>query len=175
MRFLLGVADAVRWPFERLAWSIERGALWPLRERFAGRSPSRRSAGAAALAAIAAAAVLAGVLMLPNQGAQAPEQAATPTRVAVATADSVQPAEEPQGPVLQGATPKFDVAGGVGVSNAPSDDASATDSAGAPSDELKASTAGSPDEEAAATTSSGKSVPAGPAAKIGRASCRERV
>jgi hypothetical protein len=168
MRFLLGAADVVRWPFERLAWAVERGVLWPIRERVAGRTPSGHRAGAAALAAIVVAAVLAGVLLLPGQGTQAPQQAAAPTRVAIATPDSAQPAEEPQGPVLRGAKPKFDVAGGVGVSGAASDDAGATASAPA-AGEADAESAGSPAEEAAATTSSKKPVPAGPAAmKVAR-------
>lgn len=168
MRFLLGAADVVRWPFERLAWSVERGVLWPLRELLAGRSPSGHRAGAAALATIAVAAVLVGVLLLPERGAHAPEQAATPTRVAIAAPDSTQPVEEPQGPVLRGATPKFDVAGGVGVSNASSDDTGATDPAPA-ADETDTSAASAPSEEATATASSKKPVPAGPAAmKVAR-------
>lgn len=169
MRFVVGAADVVRWPFERLAWSFERGVLWPLRERFAGRSAFGHRAGAAALGAIAVAAALAGVLLLPERGAQAPEQAGTPTRVAIATPDSTQSAEEPRGPVLRGATPKFHVAGGVGVSSASSDDTGATDSPAA-ADETDTSTAGTPGEEAAAATASSKKpVAAGPAAmKVAR-------
>jgi hypothetical protein len=167
MRFSLGAADVVRWPFERLAWSLERGVLWPLRERFAGRSPSGHRAGAAALGAIAIAAVLAGVLLLPDRGTQAPEQAATPTRVAIATPDSTQTVEEPQGPVLRGATPKFDVAGGVGVSSAGGGGASEAEPGS--DSEADESTASAPGEEAAATASSKKPVPAGPAAmKVAR-------
>lgn len=170
VRFLLAVADVVRWPFERLAWAIERAVLWPLRERVAGRSPSGHRAGAAALATIAVAAILAGILLLPGQGSQAPEQAATPTRVAIATPDSPQPAAEPQGPVLRGATPKFDVGGGVGVASTAgeSEGAGVTDEAPA-TNEAATSPAGAPGEEAAATTSSKKPVPAGPAAmKVAR-------
>ena len=168
MRLLLGAADAVRWPFERLAWSIERGVLWPLRERFAGRSPAGHRAGAAALAAIVVAAVVAGVHLLPGQGAQSPQQAASPTRVAAATPDSARLVEEPQGPVLRGANPKFDVDDGVGVSSAASDDAS-TAAATSAASEADADSAGSPSEEVAATTSSKKPAPAGPAAmKVAR-------
>ncbi|HET8862836.1 MAG TPA: hypothetical protein VFM94_06275 [Solirubrobacterales bacterium] len=166
MRFLLGVADAVRWPFERLAWSVERGVLWPLRERFAGRHPSGHRAGAAALGAIAIAAILVGVLLLPNQGTQTPEQTAAPTRVAIATPEPAPPTE-PKGPVLKGATPKFDVAGGVGVAKSASDAPNATNATA--DDETDPSTAGEPGEEAAATASSRKPVPAGPAAmKVAR-------
>lgn len=166
LRFLPGAADAIRWPFERLAWSIERSVLWPMRERFAGRTPSGHRAGAVALAAIAVAAVLVGVLLLPGQGGQAPEQVAAPTRVAIATPDSPQPAKQPQGPVLRGATPKFDVASGVGVSGAADSDVSEAE----PSTGGEADTSGTvPSEEAAATASSKKPIPAGPAAmKVAR-------
>lgn len=165
-RFLLGLADVVRWPFERAAWSIERALLWPLRERVAGWSPSGHSAGAAVLAAIGVAAVLAGVLLLPAGNASR-EQAAAPTRVAIATPESQPRDDQPQGPVLQGAMPSFDVGKGVGVSKAPGGEAGAAGSA-EPATEPEASEAAEP-EEAAATASSKKPVPAGPAAmKVAR-------
>jgi hypothetical protein len=168
VRFLLGVVDAVRWPFERVAWSVERGVLWPLRERFAGRRPAGRNVGAAALAAIAAAAVLVGVLLLP--GSDAPrEQAATPTRVAIATPEPA-PTEKPRGPVLQGATPRFRVGKGAGVSKAADEQANAPKSADTGGEaEANADASTATEESAAATASSEKPVPAGPAAmKVAR-------
>ena len=139
MRFLAGIVDLVRWPFERIAWSVERGLLWPLRERFAGRGPSGRSVGAAALAAIAVAAVVAGALLHPGDGAQ-PERVAVATPAAAPTAASQPSATQPQGPALHGVAPSFGVGKGVGVSKTGSDNASATepvtpDSAAEPSTE----------------------------------------
>src|SRR4029077_19165538 len=105
VRFLLGAADVVRWPFERATWSIERSLIWPLRERIAGWGLSGSVAGAGALAALAAAAVVVGVLW-PSGGNGSGDQVATdPTRVAIATPATEPRVEEPQGPVLQGAPP----------------------------------------------------------------------
>jgi hypothetical protein len=170
-RFLLAVADVARWPFERAAWALERGALWPLRERFAGRAPAGRSAGAGALAAIAGAAVLAGALLLPGDEAS-PERAAAPARVALATPEPRPQAEEPSGPVLQGVPPDFSVGKGVGVAAASAEDAgdeaAAAGSDGAPLDS-NAPVQAEADAGAAATSSSKKPVPAGPAAmKVAR-------
>jgi hypothetical protein len=167
VRFLLGVADLVRWPFQRAAWAIERAVLWPLGERFAGRSASGRGVGAAALGALAVAAVLVGVLLLPR-GSDAPQnQAATPARVAIVPQSQPQ-AEQPRGPVLRGATPDFDIDKGVGVSKASDGETAATESA-SPSSEVDAEGEAPSSKEAAATTSSEKPVPAGPAAmKVAR-------
>jgi hypothetical protein len=164
--FLLGVADVVRWPFERAAWAIERGVLWPLRERFTGRSSSSHRGGAAALIATVAIAVLAGVLLLPR-GDGASKTAATPTRVAVATPEPAR-AVQPHGPLLKGATPSFGVGKGVGVARA-HDGAGAELNAGSQGEAAPATGETPPPEEAAATTSSEKPVPAGPAAmKVAR-------
>ncbi len=163
MRFFSAVADVVRWPFERVAFSIERRILWPLRERFAGRSPSRRSFGAAALAGIAGAAVIAGVLLLPSSSESPREQVAAPARVALATPEPE--AAEPSARELQGVAPSFEVDGG-------SDAAPATGSAEAELEtesEPLASDEAASAEGAAATSSSKKPVPAGPEAmKVAR-------
>lgn len=168
MRFLGGIADFLRWPFERIAWSVERGLLWPLRERFAGRTLSGRSAGAAALSAIAVAAVLAGVLLRPGDGAL-PERVAVATPAAAPTATSQPSAKQPQEPALHGVSPSFGVGKGVGVSKAAGNDESAVEPE-APQSATETSTAATPSEDGAgATTSSAKPVPAGPAAmKVAR-------
>lgn len=159
-RFLLGVADVVRWPFERAAWFLERRLLWPLRERSAGWRPPDRGAGAAALAAIAGAAVLAGVLLLP--GSESPrERAVAPARVAIATPEP-EPQAEPQGRVLQGIAPSFD----AGVSPADAIGGGEIDAEGA---EAPAAPAAGGPESSAAAASSAEPVPAGPAAmKVAR-------
>ena len=172
MRFLLAVADVVRWPFERVGWAVERGLLWPLQERFAGSAPSSRHAGAAALAATAIAAVVAGALLLPGGGDAPREQAAAPARVAVASPEPQPQAERPQGPVLRGAAPDFSVAKGVGVAKSvpPAADATGSGAAAPEADESgEAPVPGESAPEGAATTSSKKPVPAGPAAmKVAR-------
>jgi hypothetical protein len=167
VRFLAGIADAVRWPFERAAWAAERGVLWPLQERLAGWSPGGRGTGAAALGAIVACAVLAGVLLLPRNGDAPSERVASPTRVAIAPPKPQ--AEQPSGPVLQGTPPSFDVGKGVGVSQA-GNEAETELNAGSPDEApVVSGEATQAEGEAAATTSSRKPVPAGPAAmKIAR-------
>jgi hypothetical protein len=166
MRFFSGLADIVRWPFERAAWSVERRLLWPLQERFAGRSPSSRSVGAAALAGIAAAAVLAAAVLLPSGGSTPREQVATPTRVAIATPEPK--AAQPSGRELQGVAPSFEVDGSGGVARATDDADPESDAEGAGEALTDGETAGSEDG-ATATSSSKKPVPAGPAAmKVAR-------
>jgi hypothetical protein len=168
VRFLLGLAEVVRWPFERATWSIERRLVWPLRERAAGWELPRHAVGAAALAAVAAAAVAVGVLW-PAGGKSGGEVAATPTRVAVATPATQPQAEEPQGPVLHGAPPSFAVGKGAGVSSAAGGEDSGS-TAEAPAGETQASADSTQTDGApAATASSAKPVPAGPAAmKVAR-------
>ena len=167
-RFLSGLADLARWPLERVAWAVERGLLWPLRERLAGWSPSGRSAGAAALVSIALAAVAAGVLLRPGDETQ-PERVAVATPVA-APATAPQPsATRPEGPALHGVAPSFGVGKGVGVAKATGDNAAAAEPE-TPDGAAESSTETATSEDgAAATASSAKPVPAGPAAmKVAR-------
>jgi hypothetical protein len=161
MRLLRGAADAVRWPFERAAWAIERGVLWPLRERLAGWSPAGHKAGAAALGAVAVAAIVAGVLVL--SGGQSHEQVAESARVAIVSPKPQPREEQLPGPVLHGAPPNFAVGNGVGVAKKDSGATAELNSGraagtGEPLDEAPQT------EEATATASSGKPVPAGPVA-----------
>jgi hypothetical protein len=168
VRFLGGIVDLVRWPFERAAWAVERGLLWPLRERFAGWTPSGRSAGAAALVAIVVAAIVAGVLLRPGEDAL-PQRVAVATPAAAPTTAPQPSATQPQGPALHGVSPSFGVGKGVGVSKAADGDASAAKPE-TPQSAAETSSEAAPSEDGAgATTSSAKPVPAGPAAmKVAR-------
>jgi hypothetical protein len=163
MRFPLAVADAVRWPFERAAWAIERRLLWPLQRQLAGRGAPGRGAGVALLAAIAVGAGLVAILILPGGGEAPQERLAEPTRIAVAAPQPPAQAEAPAEPTLQGVPPNFSVGKGVGVSKTSDATTGGSDSAASPVD-AKASTKASSPAEAAATTSSAKPVPAGPVA-----------
>jgi hypothetical protein len=169
LRLLLGVADAVRWPFERAAWTIERQLVWPLRERAAGWGPPRQLAGAGALGAIAAVAVAVGVLW-PSGGHSGDEVAATSTPVTIPTPETRPQAREARGPVLHGAPPSFGVGKGVGVSQAASGQGHGAE-AEAPTATPEASAGATQVEEETlgATASSAKPAPAGPAAmKVAR-------
>jgi hypothetical protein len=168
VRLLLGVADTVRWPFERLGWLAERRLLWPLQQRFAGWGPPRSAAGVAALAALAGAAVAVGVLW-PSGGKGLPEQAATPAQIATVTPGLQPQAEKPQGSTLHGVPPSFGVGKGVGVSQSAGGDVSATDSEAFATEPEASAETSLPEEASAATSSSAKPVPAGPAAmKVAR-------
>lgn len=160
--------DVASWPFERATWAFERGALWPARERIAGRGPAGHWAGAAALGASALAAVLAGVLLIPG-GNGGGEPNGTATRVAVVTpAPTPAPKEQTSGPVLKGVAPRFGVGAGTGVKEG-ADSGAADLNAGAASEAVGASEQLTAPEEAGATTSSAKPEPAGPAAmKVAR-------
>lgn len=169
MRLLPGVVDAIRWPFERAAWAIERGVLWPLRERTAGWSPNSRGVGAAALGTIVACAVLAGVLLLPGSDNTRAEQAASPTRVAVATPEPQPQPEQPSGPVLRGASPDFAVGKGTSLSQAQGGAGSELNAGSAAEAPVASDEAAQPEADAATTSSSKKPVPAGPEAmKVAR-------
>lgn len=110
------LAEAVKWPFERLVWAIERGLVWPLEERTGKWSPSLRIVGVTALALLAACAGTLGLVLASNGGGEtvavretavpvpAPATAATPKVEATAAA-----------PVLEGANPDLTTEAGGGV------------------------------------------------------------
>lgn len=164
-RFASGVAEAVRWPFERTAWSVERRLLWPLQRRLAGRRRPGHGAGVAALAAIGIAAILTAILVLPG-GGEAPGERAEPARVAIAPPAEPQPeAAQAQEPTLHGVPPHFGVGAGVGVAKQGGASPSASGSGSTGTASSGSGEAASSGEEAGATASSaGKPVPAGPAA-----------
>jgi len=166
LRFLGGIADAVRWPFERAAWAAERGVLWPLQKRFAGWSPPANGTGGAALGAVVVATVVAGALLLPGGEPSPRDQVAEATRVTIAT-PGPQPTEAPDGPVLRGTSPDFST-GGVQAGQAGGAGAE-LNAGGATAEPATSDEALTAEENGAATTSSEKPVPAGPAAmKVAR-------
>lgn len=166
--------DAARWPFERAFWAAEERIVWPLRERAAGRAPSRRAAGIGAVAAGGLAAILLAALLLPGGGA-------TPEREVEPVATIAPPPEPPQEErpakrALKGPPPKTFATGGIGAEPGGGD--SKASPAGSDSEEAGGGSNGeaatsSPatggGEAAAASTSARKPVPAGPAAmKVAR-------
>jgi hypothetical protein len=175
------MADALRWPFERAAWVVERRLLWPLQERLAGWgppdgwAPPGYRAGAAALAAIGVAAILAAVLILPGGGKAPPERSAKPARLAIVTPKpQAQPqSEEPQLPTLQGTPPHFSAGKSGGVAaQAGGGEAATAATEGSGSNQSSAATdaaaggegAATAGEAAATASSAGKPVAAGPVA-----------
>lgn len=148
------LAEVVKWPFERIAWAIERGLVWPLEERTDGWSASVRIAGATALALLAAGAGVAGLVIASggdgggNSGGTVVR--ATPATSAPPAAAATNVAPKAAAPVLQGAKPDFaaEADGGVAKGAAESPAAEATTGS--------ATTAGSTAEVARSAPSSGK-------------------
>jgi hypothetical protein len=163
--WLRAVADAVRWPLERLLWAIEQRLLWPLQERIAWLPVPGRTA-AAALAGVALLAVALGVLSF--TGGDSAEEARSPVALAPAASPAQTPPEEADTSKLEGVAPSFGT-GGVAAGASSEGGEVAVESSN-----LGASTAGpapssADEEDAAATSSSEKPVAAGPAAmKVAR-------
>jgi hypothetical protein len=112
---LRGAADAVKWPFERIAWALERGLVWPLQERVGGWDGRLRAVGVAFVVALAVGAGVAGLIWAaPDDGGKATVAAAPASpQLPIASAPAKEAA--PSGPVLHGATPTFEPqTGGVG-------------------------------------------------------------
>ncbi len=101
-------ADAARWPFERVAWSIERDLIWPLQKRFGDWDLALRAVAAGGVALVAVAAGVAGLLWAtPGGNGGAVATRATPTVAAVATKPPASGPVRPSRHVLHGAPPVF--------------------------------------------------------------------
>jgi hypothetical protein len=157
---LRGVLDAIRWPFERAVWALERGLVWPLEERTDGWSGSLRASAAVALALLAAVAGVLGLLWASGSGSGS----ATHAQEASAPAVTATPLTGPtNAPVLHGPAPDFKAAS----SGASRSDALATSEPAATSKSAEAGTTTAttaPTELSSATSSKAPVVPAGPAA-----------
>lgn len=105
---LRGIAEAVRWPFERVVWAIERGFVWPLEERTGDWSPRLRALGVAFLALLAAGAGVVGLLWASGSGGgtSTTPRASAPTAAPIVR-QAPEPAAAPAAPVLRGAKPDF--------------------------------------------------------------------
>ena len=104
---LRGIAEVVRWPFERAVWAIERGFVWPLQERTGDWDPQLRALGVAVLALLAAGAGVLGLLWASGSGSGT---AQTSSASAPAAPPIVRQTPQPAAaaaPVLRGAKPDF--------------------------------------------------------------------
>ncbi|HWB68874.1 MAG TPA: hypothetical protein VG518_02755 [Solirubrobacterales bacterium] len=106
--FFRSALDAVKWPFERALWALERAVLWPLEERLgvAWEGPLR-AAGVAVLVVVAIGAGVAGLLWAaPDHGNNAAKLSVTPV-VSPPISAPVQEQAPPAGPTLHGVAPDF--------------------------------------------------------------------
>ena len=163
------LAEAVKWPFERVIWAIERGMVWPLEERTGDWSAPVRVLGVVALALLAAGAGVLGLVWASGSGSGG--TSSTREAAAPVSAPIVRQAPRPQPsaaePVLQGAKPDF---------TAKADSAAAKSSGEIAGSEGAAATSGSTAEVAKSASSTDANAagataakPAGPAAsKVAR-------
>ncbi len=102
------VADIIKWPFERIAWALERGLIWPVQERASGWDGPLRAAGLALLVVVAIGAGVAGLVWAaPDNGGKAPV-AQAPARPTLPITSQPAKAPAPPKPVLHGAAPVFE-------------------------------------------------------------------
>jgi hypothetical protein len=108
--------DAAKWPFERLAWAVERHLIWPLQDRTSDWDSTLRAGGAVAVAIVAiGAGVLGLVWAAPNSGGPARE--AAPSQLPFASQGPLAKTAGPA-PILHGAPPVFKTETGLGTAKA---------------------------------------------------------
>jgi hypothetical protein len=108
---LRAVGDAVRWPFERIGWAIERRLLWPLEQRTATWSLPPRAIGISLLGLIAIAIGVGALLVAApshDNGSRTgfTGSTAAPARAVPRTAHTTAASSVPT-PTLHGAAPVF--------------------------------------------------------------------
>jgi len=145
-----GLLDTARWPFERVAWTLERAVVWPLEERTGNWSGAMRTLGVLAAALLATAVGVLGLLWASGGGSGTPTRAASPTAAPVTA--TAAPTPSAVAPVLQGTKPNFKLEGvGTGTALGATGGAAETETAPAES-------------SASAAPTSTDAVKAGPAA-----------
>jgi hypothetical protein len=153
--------EILRWPFERVAWLVERWIVWPLRER---TSISSQVLGAGALAALALA-LIAFTAVTVGGGGQAPSEPVVATTQLPAPASApVVPTEAPARALLKGAPPPFGVGSGVDVGGPREAGTGTLSSSSSSSSSSGYAATAEPEAEGAATSSTGEAVAAGPTA-----------
>jgi hypothetical protein len=106
---LRGRAEVVKWPFERIAWALERRLVWPLEARTDRWDAPLRALAFTALALLAAGAGVLGMVWASDSGGSSNHEVAATIAPApagavhTATAPKVAPAE----PTLHGSLPNF--------------------------------------------------------------------
>jgi hypothetical protein len=163
------IAEAVKWPFERVVWAIERGFVWPLEERTGDWSAPVRVFGVVALALLAAGAGVLGLVWASGSGgagATTSAQQAPPPAAAPIVRQAPQPGPAAAAPVLQGAKPDFSAEADAGVAKSSAEIAGSGTSAASGSTAEVAKSASSATDSAAGAAAA---KPAGPAAsKVAR-------
>ena len=121
--------DAVKWPFERAAWAVERSLVWPLQERSGNWGAPVRVFGIAALALLAVAAGTLGLKLSEGKsggGTPVAHEVAAPVQAPIAP-QAVKP--EPAAPALHGTKPDFTAEADAGTAGSPAEAGAASSSA----------------------------------------------
>ncbi len=100
--FLRSLFDVLRWPFERVAWTVERAVVWPLGERTARWGVPGRAAVLGGVALLAVGALSFAAIRGGEGNGEEPAIVVAPVKTSVET-----PEPDPAAPVLQGAVPDF--------------------------------------------------------------------
>ncbi len=100
--------EAVRWPFERIGWTLQRALIWPLQDRsdeLSGRGRMLAVGGSVVVAAV----VAVGALALATSGGSGSQRTVTQVAVVAKPAAKVSttPAPKPKAPTLHGVAPVF--------------------------------------------------------------------
>lgn len=168
------LADALKWPFERVAYGVENFLVWPIQEETALWSRLTKGLVAAGLIVLAGIAVAAGVALSDPSSGEPVETLSGPQAPKVAASAAIHHAasqgKAPAAPVLHGTAPTFSPESGEkGVPK--SSEAEVLRSESGPSSTTgagEAASAGGAVKGAGATPASGPEV-AGPAAiKVAR-------
>jgi hypothetical protein len=123
------VLDAVKWPFERVIWAVERGLVWPLQERTGDWSAPLRVFGVLALALLAVGAGVLGLVWASGGGGGGSSDLRAAAPVAAPIVQPAPVAEPSQAaPLLQGVKPDFTAEAGGGVHQDSADIATSTGS-----------------------------------------------
>lgn len=169
---LRAVADVVKWPFERAAWAIERGLVWPLEERTGDWSGALRAAGVAVVALLAVGAGVSGLIWASGSGGgSAPQtrQASAPVVAPVVNTAATKEALAQAAPVLKGAAPDFTPKAGAGAEETGGRSATGTSSETAGTSTSAAARTDTSSSSPGTAAAASKVVPAGPAAaKVAR-------
>jgi hypothetical protein len=103
-------ADAAKWPFERIAWAVRNGIVWPVEDRAGALGPVARGGSFALVIVLAAGAGVAGLLWAaPDHSKQNATTVAIEAQATAPVATAVskpEPVAKPQ-PTLHGTAPIF--------------------------------------------------------------------
>jgi len=161
------LAELVRCPFERIAWALRRGLLWPIEDRAGTLSGPIRALSFGLVVLLAAAAGVGGLIWAAPDKPDHSAAAAAAVVVSEPVVAAVTAPEAPAAPTLQGAAPVFKPAKGqdpaeVDPAEAIEKSAPKQDSSSGSSEKISSTTAGASTSSAQTVKDDGK--PAGPAA-----------